>query len=77
MKVYFKNSWFSPNSTRYRKGRSYEIPDEWADQLNEKSTEILEDNEPGEAIELDLLEKKQQRRRKVKAKVEAKALAKE
>ena len=77
MKVYFKNSWFSPNGTRYRKGRSYEIPDEWADQLNENSTEILEDDEPGEAIELDLLEKKQQRRRKVKAKVEAKALTKE
>ena len=55
MKVYFNNGWFSPRGTRYRKERSYTIPDEWKDKLP-SSAEILEDDEPADAIEPELLE---------------------
>lgn len=53
MKVYFHNNWFSPRGTRYRKGHSYIIPDEWADQLP-VSADVIEDDEPAVAIEPDL-----------------------
>lgn len=68
MKVFFKNSWFSPRGTRYRKQRSYEIPDSWAESLP-ATAEILEDSEPGDIVEEELKEKKSRITRKVKAKL--------
>ena len=66
MKVYFKNTWLSPNATRYRKQNSYEIPDAWADKLP-STAEILEDDEPAEVVEQELREKKARKPRKRKA----------
>ena len=70
MKVVFNNNWFSPNGTRYRKDRSYVVPDDWKDKLP-KSAEIIEDDEPAEAIEPDLVEPPKPKR-KPKAKENAK-----
>lgn len=63
MKVYFKNAWFSPRGTRYRKGRSYLIPDEWETFLP-ATAEVLDEEEPAEAIEQELIQPTPRRARK-------------